>query len=321
MALPDFFVIGAPKAGTTALHAALARHPAAVPLAGEGAEVLPRATALPPAHVHGPGDAHSAQEWVWQRDRYEALFDGAPAGTLRGESTAVLPVRPGGARADPRRWSPTRSSSRCARPDRPGLLQLDAPLVRRPRADRRLRGRLRRRVRSHHRGLGAVLALPPARPLRRAARAPPHAVPPRAGARGALPRARRPSDQIAHRDHHVPRDRPAASDRGARREHPPLRAARPEDAGHRAGRAPRRGGRPPLPTGRCGDGPARRCSGHCTRTEPRVHRFPHTARRVLVDYYADDIRRLSAITGDDYTDWLGEQGRGDYSARIASPVT
>ena len=27
MALPDFFVIGAPKAGTTALHAALARHP------------------------------------------------------------------------------------------------------------------------------------------------------------------------------------------------------------------------------------------------------------------------------------------------------
>jgi hypothetical protein len=27
MALPDFFIAGAPKAGTTALHAALARHP------------------------------------------------------------------------------------------------------------------------------------------------------------------------------------------------------------------------------------------------------------------------------------------------------
>ena len=27
MALPDFFVAGAPKAGTTAVHAALARHP------------------------------------------------------------------------------------------------------------------------------------------------------------------------------------------------------------------------------------------------------------------------------------------------------
>jgi len=28
VALPDFLVIGAPKAGTTALHAALAGHPA-----------------------------------------------------------------------------------------------------------------------------------------------------------------------------------------------------------------------------------------------------------------------------------------------------
>jgi hypothetical protein len=27
MALPDFFVAGAPKAGTTAVHSALARHP------------------------------------------------------------------------------------------------------------------------------------------------------------------------------------------------------------------------------------------------------------------------------------------------------
>ena len=49
--------------------------------------------------------------------------------------------------------------------------------------------------------------------------------------------------------------------------------------------------------------------------------LPAHARRVLVDYYADDVRRLSAITGDDYTDWLGEQGRGEYSARIAVPVT
>ena len=27
MSLPDFFIIGAPKAGSTALHAALAHHP------------------------------------------------------------------------------------------------------------------------------------------------------------------------------------------------------------------------------------------------------------------------------------------------------
>ncbi len=28
MAIPDFFIAGVPKAGTTALHVALARHPA-----------------------------------------------------------------------------------------------------------------------------------------------------------------------------------------------------------------------------------------------------------------------------------------------------
>jgi hypothetical protein len=41
MALPDFFVIGAPKAGTTALHAALARHPRLFMSPVKGAEVLP----------------------------------------------------------------------------------------------------------------------------------------------------------------------------------------------------------------------------------------------------------------------------------------
>jgi hypothetical protein len=35
----------------------------------------------------GPGDAHSAREWIWRQSRYEALFDGVPAGVPRGEST------------------------------------------------------------------------------------------------------------------------------------------------------------------------------------------------------------------------------------------
>ena len=43
--------------------------------------------------------------------------------------------------------------------------------------------------------------------------------------------------------------------------------------------------------------------------------LPTHARRALVDYYADDIRRLSVITGDDYTVWLGDQGAGEYSVR------
>jgi Sulfotransferase family len=41
----------------------------------------------PPPRSGGPGDAHSYREWIWQRPRYEALFEDAPAGQLRGEST------------------------------------------------------------------------------------------------------------------------------------------------------------------------------------------------------------------------------------------
>ena len=86
MGLPDFFVIGAPKAGTTALHAALATHPRLY-LSPVKEPKYFLCGDRPPADRGGPGDAHSAQEWVWRRDRYEALFDAAPPGTLRGEST------------------------------------------------------------------------------------------------------------------------------------------------------------------------------------------------------------------------------------------
>jgi Sulfotransferase family len=86
MPLPDFFVIGAPKAGTTALHAALAGHPQ-LHLSSVKEPKYFLGDDHPSRRVAGPGDAHSAREWVWQRDRYEALFADAPAGTLRGEST------------------------------------------------------------------------------------------------------------------------------------------------------------------------------------------------------------------------------------------
>ncbi len=88
MVLPDFLVIGAPKAGSTALHAALSQHPqlfAAVPK--ETKHFLCDGRRPDPAYQRGPGDAHSAREWIWQRDRYEALFADAPAGTLRFETT------------------------------------------------------------------------------------------------------------------------------------------------------------------------------------------------------------------------------------------
>jgi hypothetical protein len=87
MSLPDFFVIGAPKAGSTALHASLAQHPQLY--LSKVKEPKFFLTAGRPTRVdqRGPGDAHSAREWVWQRDEYEHLFDAAGPDQLRGEST------------------------------------------------------------------------------------------------------------------------------------------------------------------------------------------------------------------------------------------
>ncbi len=88
MPLPDFFVVGVPKGGTTALHALLAQHPRLY-LSPVKEPKFYLCGERPPSRStqRGPGDAHSAGEWVWRRRRYEALFAGAPLGALRGEST------------------------------------------------------------------------------------------------------------------------------------------------------------------------------------------------------------------------------------------
>ena len=83
---PDALVIGAPKAGTSALHAALAQHPQVHASPVKEPKYYLCGDAPPPAY-RGPGDAHSQQEWVWRRRDYEALFAGAPAETVRLEST------------------------------------------------------------------------------------------------------------------------------------------------------------------------------------------------------------------------------------------
>ena len=85
MALPDFLVIGAPKAGTTAVHAALARHPALYMSAVKEPKFF--LTDGPPPTKGGPGDVATYREHVWRRADYEALFEPAPAGALCGEST------------------------------------------------------------------------------------------------------------------------------------------------------------------------------------------------------------------------------------------
>jgi hypothetical protein len=83
--LPDFFIAGAPKAGTTAVHAALARHPALYMSAVKEPKLF--LTDGPPPTSGGPDDVQTYREHVWRRDDYEALFDPARAGVMRGEST------------------------------------------------------------------------------------------------------------------------------------------------------------------------------------------------------------------------------------------
>ncbi|WP_089403972.1 sulfotransferase [Geodermatophilus saharensis] len=86
--LPQFVIAGAPKAGTTALHAALATHPGLyLSPVKEPKYYLTDGRPPPRSRQRGPGDAHSAREWVWRREDYLRLFDGAPPGTVRGEST------------------------------------------------------------------------------------------------------------------------------------------------------------------------------------------------------------------------------------------
>jgi hypothetical protein len=86
--LPQFFIAGAPKAGTSALHAALATHPDLYLSPVKEPKYYLTGGRPPPRSAHrGPGDAHSAREWIWRREDYLALFAGAPPGSVRGEST------------------------------------------------------------------------------------------------------------------------------------------------------------------------------------------------------------------------------------------
>src|SRR2546429_9403479 len=84
--MPDFLVIGAPKAGTTALHAALAGHPELFMSPVKEPKFF-LTDGPPPRRGGGPGDVQTYREHIWRREDYEALFDAAPPGALRGEST------------------------------------------------------------------------------------------------------------------------------------------------------------------------------------------------------------------------------------------
>jgi hypothetical protein len=90
-------IIGAPKAGTSALHTALAQHPQVYASPVKEPKYYLCWDAPPPSY-RGPGDAHSNQEWIWRRADYEALFRGAPEDALRLESTPFYLYMPGARR-------------------------------------------------------------------------------------------------------------------------------------------------------------------------------------------------------------------------------
>jgi hypothetical protein len=85
MTLPDFLIAGVPKAGTTALHAALTAHPQLFLSAVKEPKFF-LSDGRPPTSG-GPGDVQTYQEHVWRQKDYERLFDRAPEGTRTGEAT------------------------------------------------------------------------------------------------------------------------------------------------------------------------------------------------------------------------------------------
>jgi hypothetical protein len=103
---PDVLIIGAPKAGTSALHAALAQHTQIYASPVKEPKYYMCWDAPPPAYT-GPGDPHSNQEWIWRRDDYELLFQQAPEGAVRLEARRSICTCPapgaGSPRSSPRR--------------------------------------------------------------------------------------------------------------------------------------------------------------------------------------------------------------------------
>ena len=75
-------------------------------------------TGGPPPVQGGPGDAKTYREHVWRRAEYEALFEAAPPGTLRGASTSSMRTiqLPSCARASRKLASALTSEPACSGP-------------------------------------------------------------------------------------------------------------------------------------------------------------------------------------------------------------
>lgn len=95
MPLPDFFVLGAARSGTTALYHALAQHPG-VFMSPMREPLFFASDSRPPEYAgpHGRFRVHGA----WRPHEYLAQFEGARAGQARGESSPLYLAVAGAAR-------------------------------------------------------------------------------------------------------------------------------------------------------------------------------------------------------------------------------
>ncbi len=107
----------------------------------------------PPPADGGPGDIKTYREHIWRRADYEALFAGAPAGALTGESTPFYLYNRDAATdqgADTGREADRRPEGSC----RAGALQLGTPVVGRAGPERRFSRGLRERGAAYRGWLG-----------------------------------------------------------------------------------------------------------------------------------------------------------------------
>jgi hypothetical protein len=87
MPLPDFFVIGASRSGTTSLHHYLGQHPEIFMCPRKSPNFFVAADPIPARE--GVIARQMARQWVASRESYEALFSGAREETLIGEVSPV----------------------------------------------------------------------------------------------------------------------------------------------------------------------------------------------------------------------------------------
>jgi hypothetical protein len=85
MPLPNLFIIGAPKCGTTSLHRYLDQHPR-ISMSKVKEPKFFMADGVRPDH-RGPGDERACRAYVVDRNGYEALFEYPSAGGFAGESS------------------------------------------------------------------------------------------------------------------------------------------------------------------------------------------------------------------------------------------